>query len=59
MVLLHHHVVPGLSEDPRLRPEATAVRSEQPDPADCEDLALAPPADPAALAPPVDAFRAA
>ena len=60
MVLLHYHVVPGLSDDPRPRPEATAVRSERPAQADCEDLALAAaPADPAALTPPVDTFRAA
>ena len=60
MVLLHHHVVPGLSDDPRPRPEATAVRNDQPAPADSEDLALsAAPADPAVLTPPVDTFRAA
>jgi hypothetical protein len=60
MVLLHYHVVPGLSDDPRPRPEATAVPSDQPAPAHCEELALtAAPANPAALTPPVDTFRAA
>lgn len=60
MVLLHHHVVPGLSDDPRPRPEATAVRSDQPAPADSEDVALRPvPADPAVPTPPADTFRAA
>jgi hypothetical protein len=63
MVLLHHHVVPGLGGDTRPRPEATAVRGNQGDHvalADCEDLALtAAPADPAISSPAVDTFRAA
>jgi hypothetical protein len=60
MVLLHHHVVPGLSDDPRPRQEATAVRRDQAAPADCEELALtAAPAKPSVLTPPVDTIRAA
>jgi hypothetical protein len=60
MVLLHYHVVPGLSDDPRPRPEATAVRGDQVAPADCEELALAAAAaDPASLTTPFDTICAA
>jgi hypothetical protein len=40
MVLLHYHVVPGLGDDIRPRPEATAVRTDQAAPAEGDDLAL-------------------
>jgi hypothetical protein len=60
MVLLHYHVVPGLGDDTRPRPEATAVRGDQVAPADCDDLALtATPADTAIPSSPVDTVRAA
>jgi hypothetical protein len=60
MVLLHYHVVPGLSDDPRPSQEATAVRGDQVAPADCDELALAAaPADPAILTPLVDTICAA
>jgi hypothetical protein len=60
MVLLHYHVVPGLGDDIRPRPKATAVRGDQMTLADCDDLALqATPADPAITSPPADTVRAA
>lgn len=60
MVLLHHHVVPGFSDDLRPAPEATAVRGDQVAPADCDELALAAaPTDPAPLTPPFDTICAA
>ena len=60
MVLLHYHVVPGLGDDNRPRPEATAIRREQVAPADCDDLALtAMPTDPTIPSPPADTVRAA
>ncbi len=60
MVLLHYHVVPGLGDDTRPRPEATAVRGDQVAPADCDDLALtATLADTAIPSSPVDTVRAA
>jgi hypothetical protein len=60
MVLLHYHVVPGLDDDIRPRPEATALRRDQAGLADCDDLALhATPAEPAFASPPSDVVRAA
>lgn len=60
MVLLHYHVVPGVGEDLRPRPEATAARGDQMAPADCDDLALqSTPADPAIPSPPADSICAA
>jgi hypothetical protein len=60
MVLLHHHVVPGFSDDLRPAPEATAVRGDQVAPVDCDELALAAaPADPASLTPSFDTICAA
>lgn len=60
MVLLHHHVVPGLGNDSRPNPEATAVREDQAPLAGCDDVALmATLADPAIPSPPVDTIRAA
>lgn len=60
MVLLHYHVVPGLGDDTRPRPEATALRVDQAAPANCDDLALtATSADPAIPSPPADTIRAA
>lgn len=60
MVLLHYHVVPGVGDDLRPRPEATAARSDQMALAECEDVALqSTPADPAIASPPADTIRAA
>jgi hypothetical protein len=60
MVLLHYHVVPGLGDDTRPRPEATAIRRDQVVPADCDEFALtATPADSAITLPPVETICAA
>jgi hypothetical protein len=63
MVLLHYHVVPGLGEDSRPRPDASAIRNDQVAqvaPANGDDLALAATHADRAIPPtPVEAVRAA
>jgi hypothetical protein len=60
MVLLHYHVVPGLGEDSRPRPEASAIRNDQVAPANDDDFALAATRADHPIPPtPVEAVRAA
>lgn len=59
MVLLHYHVVPGIGDDNRPRPETAAVSGDQVAPADCDDAAIAVASGAAIATPAVDPARAA
>jgi hypothetical protein len=59
MVLLHYHVVPGIGDDNRPRPEPTPLPSDQVVPADCDDVAITAASAVAIATPAGDPARAA